>query len=69
MGRVKRVRKEKMKRNQFMRGLKVLVAQAKKGKEHLEFMCLRNGHDFRNDVFERGDCVCIRCGTPNTACT
>ena len=69
MGREKRVRKEKMKRHQFLRWLKVLVAQAKKGKESLEFLCLCNGHDFRENVFKRGDSVCIRCGTPNTACT
>ena len=39
-----------------------LIEQLKEGKKQLEWECLIYGHEFRNDVFEMGDVICVRCG-------
>lgn len=69
MGKAKRVRKARMKRNQFRVGLRKIVASAKESERALKLKCLLNGHDFRENVFKYGDSVCIRCGQPNPACS
>jgi len=63
MSKDKRVRKERMKRNQQKRGLRILERQLREGREQLLMMCAFYGHDFR-EVSQLGN-VCIRCGLPN----
>jgi hypothetical protein len=61
----RKTRKQKIK-TQNKRVLKIMTKLSVEGSERLRLRCLLNGHQYVENVFKLGDCVCICCGQDKT---
>ena len=57
----RRTRKQKIK-HQRKAAIDLIKRLAIQGQNNLKMRCAIYGHDFRENVFIKGDCVCICCG-------